>query len=424
MPGHHAFPGGVVDAADRPGDEGSFARCVAREIEEECGLSIPAPEWSDAGERITPPLFPLRYRTRFFVTQIPDPSLSPRPASEENEQLIFSSPLDALAQWERGRIKVPPPVLPILRAVGGAGSSAIDDVVRAVAEANLEEERAPRIEFVPGVWMTPVRTATLPPATHTNVWLPGKRRFAVVDPGSADNEEVEKLLGVVARRARDGDSPCAVLLTHHHRDHLAGAVIVAARLDLPIRAHTDVLDGLDAPSGTEMEPIADGELLDLGGESLEAHHTPGHAPGHLAFHLRERRALIAGDMVGGMSTILIDPEQGDMGAYLDSLARLRRLDCRTLLPGHGPPLPARELGRVVAHRRMRESLVLQMLDCAAPKELGEIAAGAYADLPQMPAVLTRGQTLSHLLLLERNGRVRREDPDRSRWRRAGEGGGR
>ena len=74
---------------------------------------------------------------------------------------------------------------------------------------------------------------------------------------------------------------------------------------------------------------------------MEAHHTPGHAPGHLAFHLRERRALIAGDMVGGMSTILIDPEQGDMGAYLDSLERLRRLDCRTLLPGHGPPLPAK-----------------------------------------------------------------------------------
>ena len=60
-----------------------------------------------------------------------------------------------------------------------------------------------------------------------------------------------------------------------------------------------------------------------------------------------------------------------------------------------------------------------MLDCGTPKQLGEIAAGAYADLPQMPAVLTRGQTLSHLLLLERNGRVRREDPDGSRWRRVG-----
>jgi len=423
MPGHHAFPGGVVDPVDRPADEGYFARCVAREMEEECAISIPAAEWSDAGERITPPLFPLRYRTRFFVTQIPDRSFSPRPATEENEQLVFASPPAVLARWEHGQVKVPPPVLPILRAVGAAGSSSVDDVVRAVAEANLQEEQAPRVEFVPGVWMMPVRTATLPPATHTNVWLPGSRRFAIVDPGSDDSEEVEKLLGVVARRARGGDSPCAVVLTHHHGDHVAGAATVAARLDLPIRAHESVLDGLDASSGSTTEPIADGEVLDLGGESLEAHHTPGHAPGHLAFHLRERRALIAGDMVGGMSTILIDPEHGDMGAYLDSLERLRRLDCRTILPGHGPPLPAKELGRVVTHRKIRESLVLQMVDCGTPKELGEIAAGAYADLPQMPAVLTRGQTLSHLLLLERNGRVRREDPDGSRWRRVGEGSG-
>ena len=161
---------------------------------------------------------------------------------------------------------MPPPVLPILRAVGVAGSSSIDDVVRAVTEANLQEEQAPRVEFVPGVWMMPVRTATLPPATHTNVWLPGSRRFAIVDPGSDDSEEVEKLLRVVARRARGGDSPCAVVLTHHHGDHVAGAAIVAGRLDLPIRAHESVLDGLDAPPGSTMEPIADGEVLDLGGE--------------------------------------------------------------------------------------------------------------------------------------------------------------
>jgi hypothetical protein len=47
--------------------------------------------------------------------------------------------------------------------------------------------------------------------------------------------------------------------------------------------------------------------------------------------------------------------------------------------------------------------------------LAEIARGAYADVPQAPAPLAELQTMSHLLALERRGRVRRDDPAGRRW---------
>ncbi len=419
MPGHLAFPGGAVEAADRPGEPGFYSRCVAREVEEELGISIAAGEWKAAGERVTPPLFPLRFRTRFFVALLPGSAPAPRPASAENERLLLAHPAQVLEEWERGRAKVPPPVLPILRAVGEVPAPCLDDVVRAVEQANDGEELAPRIEFVPGVWMLPVRTMTLPPATHTNVWIPGGSRFVLVDPGSDDAAEVERLLRVVGRRKRAGGTAAAVLLTHEHRDHAQGAARVARALALPIRAHDSVLRELGArAAGCDLEPLEEGDVLDLGGETLRVHHTPGHAPGHLAFYLPERRALIAGDMVSGLSTILIDPVHGDMGAYLASLERLRALDCSVILPGHGPPLAPRELTRVIGHRRSREARVLARLDLETSRELAEIAAAAYADGTEMPEPLTQGQTLSHLRWLERSGLARREDPAGRRWFRA------
>jgi glyoxylase-like metal-dependent hydrolase (beta-lactamase superfamily II)/8-oxo-dGTP pyrophosphatase MutT (NUDIX family) len=417
MPGHLAFPGGGMEDADRPAEAGAWERCAAREVAEETGLAIDPGSFCPAGERVTPPIFALRFRTRFFVAELQDPALRPSPASAENEQLSLTEPRAVLEAWEQGTARLPPPVPPILRTLAAHARSSCQELARAVAATNAEEERAPRIEFLPGLWMLPVRTATLPPATHTNVWMPGRGRFVIVDPGSSDPDELDRLLAVVTRRMRAGGRPVAVMLTHHHRDHVAGAVPVARALGLPIRADERVLRGLASElSGIPAVPLVDSERLDLDGETLQVLATPGHAPGHLAFHLPERRALIAGDMVGGLSTILIDPVQGEMGDYLGSLDRLRRLDCTTLLPGHGPPLAGAAIERAIDHRQMREARILAALE--RPLDLEEIARGAYADAPLLPAALTRAQTLSHLLHLERAGKIRREDEAGTRWSKA------
>jgi glyoxylase-like metal-dependent hydrolase (beta-lactamase superfamily II) len=317
----------------------------------------------------------------------------------------FEGAAAVVERWSRGEVQIPPPALPILRTLAGTREEDPRDVARGVAATNALEQRAPRIEFTPGVWMLPVKTATLPPATHTNVWMPGGRRFAVVDPGSTEPDERARLLEVVARRREHGGAPHAVLLTHHHRDHSGGAAAIAEALGVPLRAHAHALERIETGGRCRAEPLAGGEEIDLGGVTLRAIETPGHAPGHLAFEIRESRLLVAGDLVSGLSTILIDPEDGDMDAYLESLARVRALEPRLLLPGHGPPLPGAHLTRMIEHREEREARILALLG-GEPRALAGIAGAAYADVPEMPAALTAGQTLSHLRRLARHGRAR------------------
>ncbi len=417
MPGHLSCPGGAADEVDRIDEPGGYLRCVRRELDEEVGLDVPAERWIEAGERTTPPMFPVRFRTRFFVTRLPDEAApNPAPASAENESLRLAAAGVFLDEWARGSARLPPPILAILRALAGAGASSLSRVAQRVAQANAQEERVPRIEFAPDVWMLPVRTRTLPPATHTNVWLPGGRRFVIVDPGSSNPAELDRLLEVVERRRATGDEPVAVLLTHHHRDHAAGAANVCDALGLPLRAHVETLRAMGQPAaGCALEPLADGEELDLKGMTLRAIHTPGHAAGHLAYYLCEPRLLLAGDLVSGLSTILVDPGDGDMEAYLQSLSIADRIDCRLLLPGHGPPLPASRLAALIEHRLERDRRILAALR-TEPTDLAELARSVYSETPQLPPHLIESQTLSHLLRLERKGQAARADAERRSWR--------
>jgi len=421
MPGHLACPGGGLEAADRPGEPGAFRRCAGRELEEETGIEVAVAEWIEAGERITPPLFPVRFRTRFFVARLPEAASVEglAPATPENDEIRLARPDAVIEQWQRGAVKLPPPTLAILRALRTCDGRSLDEVAACLASANAEEERAPRIEFTPGHWMLPLRTETLPPASHTNAWLPGGRRFVVVDPGSSDVGETARLLEVVARRCALGHRPEAVVLTHHHRDHVRGAGPVARALAIPVRAHRATFERLGgALDGVEREEIADGDTVDLDGVTLEACHTPGHAAGHLAFHVVEERLLIAGDLVSGLSTILIDPDDGDMDAYRDSLSRADRLGCRMLLPGHGPPLPGKKLGALIEHRARREARILEALARGAAP-VSRIAGEAYAETPGLPEPLTASQTQAHLFSLERRARVERVDREGGSWRLAG-----
>lgn len=420
MPGNLAFPGGKLEEADAPERAGALARCVAREVEEETGVRVPSERWLDAGERVTPPLFPVRFRTRFFVATLPEEAdLASPPRPEEIESLRVARPGVLLAEWERGESFVPPPLLPILRSLDASPPADLEALAAEIARINVAEDPLPRIEFVPGIWVLPVRTRTLPPATHTNVWIAGGRRFVVVDPGATDPEEQARILGVARRRESEGARVHAVLLTHQHKDHAAGAAAVARELGVPVRAHPGTFDLLgDALDGVSGTPIADGERIDLDGAVLEAIHTPGHAPGHLVFLDRARGAMISGDLVSGLSTILIGGlDGGDMAAFLDSLRRARATGATQVLPAHGPPLPAQALDAALAHRLDRERKVVAALS-DRPRPVAEIAEEAYADTPAAPPFLRELQARAHLEHLERQGVALRDLPDGARWRRA------
>ncbi len=418
LPSHWACPGGRVEPEDRPGEPGVFERCGARELYEETGVRVLPSALLPIGVRTTPPFMKLRYHSPFFLAVVPagtEPTGLPSP--EEIEELRFVPARDALQGWEAGTIAAPPPLPPLFRSLAEAPQVLTPRALaaRLLAE-HAEDARAPRFEVANGIWFLPLASETLPPATHTNVWMPGGERFAIVDPGSADASELGALLAVVRRRAAAGSAPHAVLLTHHHRDHVAGAGEVARALGIPILAHPETASRIDPGPGAEVRPqLIDGAVVDLGGMTLAAVHTPGHAPGHVVLRVVERDCAIVGDLISGMSTILIDPVEGEMGEYLASLRRVRELGVSRLLPAHGPWLDGRALGRTLAHRARREAQVALALG-PAPSPVEEIAREAYADAPDTHPALARMQTLSHLIHLERRGEARRSDPGGAAWR--------
>jgi glyoxylase-like metal-dependent hydrolase (beta-lactamase superfamily II) len=262
------------------------------------------------------------------------------------------------------------------------------------------------LDDAPWILRFPVRTPTLPPATHTNVYIVGEREVAVIDAASPWPEEqraldqfITELEGLDGRRVRE------LLLTHHHLDHVSGTAHLAARLGVPVAAHPETAR-LVAGRIAVARLLADGEVLPYGPDGLRALHTPGHAPGHLVFVDERSRSVVAGDMVASVGTIIIDPPEGDMRLYLDSLARLRALGARRLLPAHGEPVddPERLLSFYVAHRLEREARVLAALRAgAAPVE--ELVPRAYPEVAPALYALAARSLLAHLLKLRDEGRA-------------------
>lgn len=258
-------------------------------------------------------------------------------------------------------------------------------------------------EPAPDVAVVALRTPTLPPATATNTTLLGRAPW-VVDPATPHPDERERLLAVLARSARDGRRPRAIVLTHHHRDHVGAAAWLRDALGLPILAHPrtrELLVGELAIDAT----IGPGDRLD----GWTVHHTPGHASGHIVLHDPARGVLVAGDMVATTGTIIVDPPDGHMASYLASLRALRALAAEVLIPAHGAPIIGAtavhaHLSYYLAHRETRERQVLAALSHSA-SSLDAITRGAYPELAPSLLPLARRSALAHLDKLVDEGRA-------------------
>ncbi len=305
---------------------------------------------------------------------------------------------------QRGNPDVDPPA--------AAGIEQIYADIRSRLGSGTGGEVAPSTA-APGIAVVPLRTPTLPPATHTGCYLVGDRELVAIDPASPWPDEQDRLIAALPAGAR----VALIALTHHHGDHVGAAMALAARTGAPIAAHPATAARL-AGRVDVTRPLVDGELIATDGVRLRALHTPGHAPGHLVFQAEDSGAVIAGDLVAGLGTILIDPGPGEghMATYLASLERLLALGVGAILPAHGPIIadgPAK-LREYLAHRRMREERVAAALT-AAPQPPAALLAVAYADTPPALAPIAERSLLAHLIKLAEDGRARASG---DRWQRA------
>jgi glyoxylase-like metal-dependent hydrolase (beta-lactamase superfamily II) len=262
-------------------------------------------------------------------------------------------------------------------------------------------------EIAPGIRVVPVRTPTLPPATHTNVWVVGDGEIAVFDPASPWEDEQERLASALLARIDRGERVRWLVLTHHHADHVSGAVALRDQLarhgETPrIVAHPENRRWCPVPIDLAWE---DGQTWEIGGRKLTAWHTPGHAPGHLVFHDEASGALVAGDLVAGVGTIAISPIDGDLGQYLASLERARALDASVLLPAHGPALHQAEavLSFYVAHRHQRSDQIRGALARNGRSTAAELVPLVYPELDPAVARAAEGQIASHLKWMGEHG---------------------
>ena len=457
FPNYWSFPGGGISKIDREAtvaldgfDEDDAAYIgILRELVEEVGWTISGrklivvPEkerksvvqqkdaWfqlvkqnripceiegiSQISERTTPPFAPFRFSNKFLHFhvngEIPNAELV---NGTEFDEVRWDYPRVLLQEWKENKIKIPPPIVTILIELCELLDEyrytikAIEEGKRKVGEIGDVWADEKKILFAHGVECIPIKTATLPPAISTNCYILGypKGQIIIVDPAAKDSNEIKKLERRITQLIEEGHEIIATIFTHSHSDHIGDLKEISKIYSAPVWTSVETNSAIQEIHCDRI--LSDGDTIELkspeGKMLLEILITPGHCPGHIC--LNTSAGIVSGDMVAGIGTILIPPGDGNMEEYLSQLKRLENLKPKLLFPSHGPVLsmPKKILRHYIEHRTIRQGKI-----CNAVKEginnVNDIAKIAYSDTPNAHPALSRQQTLSHLLSLEREGEI-------------------
>lgn len=400
------------------------------------------------GRWVTPPGPPRRFDTRFFLAT----AQSDQSAEHDGVEAIdhcWLTPEQALADHRNGhRLFVPPTVRTLRRLCGfeslaslcsGVAGQSPDEVPTRAWPAVKDGKRVevqpgdgaydevrlldPEREGVAAAGMRNGEWVELAPGVHritapnsgvmtgpgTNTYLvDGGDNVVVIDPGPDDPSHLDRVLAMADGRLN------TILVTHTHPDHSPGADYLREKSGASVC-------GLPAPEGPHQQHDfrpdhcpAHGDRIRVGCFELRVLYTPGHASNHLSFLLGEPRILFAGDLVMQGSTVVINPPDGDMKAYVGSLQHLLEYELALIAPGHGFVLgyPHAVLDYLTTHRMTREQKVISALADGRAETLQDLTPTVYSDAPRAIHAVAARSLLAHLEKLEREGRVRRTSEGR------------
>ena len=252
------------------------------------------------------------------------------------------------------------------------------------------------VELAPGVRRIVAPNPSMMTGPGTNTYLFGEQAVAVVDPGPRLPAHIDDIVNKAEAPIR------WILATHTHPDHSPGVKLLAGKTG------ADVL-GLPAPDGDHQDRsfrptrvMQDGDALETDEFVLEAIHTPGHASNHLCFRHAATNWILTGDHVIDGSTVVINPPDGNMSHYLESLRKVKALEPDALLPGHGDRIddPARLIDWIIDHRLEREAKVLAAVKANPGLSTRALVPVVYADVPSKLYAWAERSLLAHLEKLE------------------------
>jgi len=408
------------------------------------GLTLAADRLHYFSHWLTPPGRPKRFDTRFLAAEAP-PGQIPSADETETADLMWLTPVEALSPDQGltlltvteetlkalskfatvrealdaadARREVPlimprigasakgmRPVLPHEWAYAEIGR--LDPEGRGKVAFELVPGRAVRLS--PRIVRVTADNGSMMTGPGTNSYFvsdPAGGACALIDPGPDDDAHVRALLaaapGPITR----------IIVTHTHKDHSPAAQAMRAATGAELLGR---VAGYPEWQDGDFEPdivLADGDRVALGVDcTLRVIHTPGHASNHLCYLLEQEKLLFTGDHLMQGSTVVINPPDGDMQAYLDSLRALLALDIEWLAPGHGFLIdrPHDVVQRTVAHRLQREAKVVAALRAQGPGPIDALLPVVYQEVPARLHAMAARSMRAHLLKLQTDGRAREQ----------------
>ena len=409
------------------------------------GLKLAADEVYVLAHWITDRDLPRRFDVPFLVARMPE---GQSPVADDSEQFepAWIRPSDALARHKAGTFFLVYPTIRTLERLEKFTS--VQQVLAACSTETALWTSCPRVGYVNGAeerymehemqygelaltcpdgqlahhldWRCdqPVRllrnlmrlTAPNPgvmtgPGTNSYIVGDVETGYIVVDPGPNDAQHVERLYQATGGQIR------MIVCTHSHADHSPGARPLQALCagKPPIVGLASLPTARPASEFVPDRALADGERLSLPGaitHTLVVIHTPGHAANHLCLVMEEDALLISGDHILNGSTTIVDPPDGDMTDYLESLDKLSAA-CGTygiefILPAHGHVLgfAPQAIAQLKAHRLKREAKVEAAMRAKPHGTMDDWVEIAYDDVPPRMWPVAKRSMLAHVQRLQ------------------------